>query len=80
MSNPPTDRPLIDLSTLTASATNPAAMVATIDKSLLYGTMSSNMRTTLTGMLTNLNGASAAEKAWSAIYVTMLSPEFATQR
>ncbi|HEU4662428.1 MAG TPA: DUF1800 family protein [Dokdonella sp.] len=80
MTNPPTDRPLLDLSTLTANATNPAAMVATIDHSLLYGTMSSNMRATLTGMLTNLNGASAAEKAWSAIYVTMLSPEFATQR
>lgn len=80
MSNPPTDRPLIDLSALTANSTNPAAMVATIDKSLLYGTMSASMKATLTGMLTNLNGASAAEKAWSAIYVTMLSPEFATQR
>jgi uncharacterized protein (DUF1800 family) len=80
MSNPPTDRPLIDLSALTANSTNPAAMVATIDRSLLYGTMSPAMRATLTGMLTNLNGASAAEKAWSAIYVTMLSPEFATQR
>lgn len=80
MSNPPTDRPLIDLSALTANSTNPAAMVATIDKSLLYGTMSAGMKSTLTGMLTNLNGASAAEKAWSAIYVTMLSPEFATQR
>jgi hypothetical protein len=42
--------------------------------------MSANMKATLTGMLANLNGASAAEKAWSAIYVTMLSPEFATQR
>ncbi|MBA8887892.1 uncharacterized protein (DUF1800 family) [Dokdonella fugitiva] len=80
MSNPPTDRPLIDLSSLTANATSPAAMVATIDKSLLYGTMSANMKATLTGMLANLNGASASEKAWSAIYVTMLSPEFATQR
>jgi uncharacterized protein (DUF1800 family) len=80
MSNPPTDRPLLDLSPLTANATNPGAMVATIDKSLLYGTMSAGMKSTLTGMLTNLNGASAAEKAWSAIYVTMLSPEFATQR
>ena len=80
MSNPPTDRPLIDLSSLTANATSPAAMVATIDKSLLYGTMSANMKATLTSMLANLNGASAAEKAWSAIYVTMLSPEFATQR
>lgn len=80
MSNPPTDRPLIDLSSLTTNATNAAAMVATIDHSLLYGTMSASMKTTLTGMLANLNGASAAEKAWSAIYVTMLSPEFATQR
>jgi len=80
MSNPPTDRPLIDLSSLTANATSPAAMVATIDKSLLYGTMSANMKATLTSMLANLNGASAAEKAWSAIYVTMLTPEFATQR
>ena len=80
MSNPPTDRPLIDLSPLTANAASPAAMVATIDRSLLYGTMSASMKATLTSMLTNLNGASAAEKAWSAIYVTMLSPEFATQR
>jgi hypothetical protein len=38
------------------------------------------MKSTLIGMLTNLNGASAAEKAWSAIYLAMLSPEFATQR
>jgi len=80
MTNPPTDRPLIDLAALTANATNPAAMVATVDRSLLYGTMSQTMRSTLTGMLANLNGASAAEKAWSVIYVTMLSPEFATQR
>jgi uncharacterized protein (DUF1800 family) len=80
MSNPPTDRPLINLSSLTANASNPAAMVATIDRSLLYGTMSASMKSTLIGMLTNLNGASAAEKAWSAIYLAMLSPEFATQR
>ncbi|MGN6520624.1 MAG: DUF1800 domain-containing protein [Dokdonella sp.] len=80
MTNPPSDRPLLDLSSLTANATNPAAMVATIDRSLLYGTMSPVMRATLTGMLTNLNGASAAEKAWSAIYLTILSPEFAAQR
>ncbi|MBA8883780.1 DUF1800 domain-containing protein [Dokdonella fugitiva] len=80
MSNPPTDRPLLDLSPLTANATNPAAMVATIDRSLLYGTMSAGMKATLTSMLTNLNGASAAEKAWSAVYLTILSPEFAAQR
>jgi hypothetical protein len=38
------------------------------------------MKATLTSMLTNLNGASAAEKAWSAVYLTILSPEFAAQR
>ncbi|MHB8448425.1 MAG: DUF1800 domain-containing protein [Rudaea sp.] len=80
MASPPTDRPLIDLSSLTANANNPAAMVATIDGDLFYGGMSTAMQSTLTGMLTNLSGASAQEKAWSAIYIAMLSPEFATQR
>jgi len=80
MTNPPTDRPLLDLSPLTADATHPAGMVATIDGRLLYGTMSPAMRATLTSMLANLNGASANDKAWSALYVTLLSPEFATQR
>jgi hypothetical protein len=48
---------------------------------MLYGSMSSNLQTALTTMLTNLSdGAAASEVAWSAIYVTMLSPEYATQR
>jgi hypothetical protein len=38
------------------------------------------MQSTLNNMLTNLSGATAQEKAWSAIYVAMLSPEFAAQR
>jgi hypothetical protein len=31
-------------------------------------------------MIDNLAGVSANEIAWSAIYLTMLSPEYATQR
>jgi len=44
--------------------------------------MSTNMHTTLETMLngTFSAGATAQEKAWSALYVTVLSPEFATQR
>lgn len=80
MTSPPVDRPLIDLSSLTANANNPAAMVATINADLFYGSMSAATQTAMTNMLANLNGASAQEKAWSAIYVAMLSPEYATQR
>lgn len=79
MTNPRTDRPLIDLSSLTVNANNPAAMVATINSALFYGNMSASMQSTLIGMLTYMN-ASPPEEAWSAIYVAMLSPEFATQR
>lgn len=80
MNNPPTDRPLVNLAALTANANAPAAMVATINERMMYGTMTPAMQAALIGMLTNLNGASAAEKAWSALYVTMLSPDYATQR
>ncbi len=80
MSNPPVDRPLINLSVLTANANNPAAMVETVNQRMLYGSMSPAMRATMVSMVSNLAGASAAEKAWSAIYLTLLSPEYATQR
>ncbi|HMM56732.1 MAG TPA: DUF1800 family protein [Rudaea sp.] len=80
MTNPRTDRPLIDLSSLTVNSNNPAAMVGTLNTALFYGSMSTTMQATMKSMLVNLNGASAQEKAWSAIYVAMLSPEFATQR
>jgi uncharacterized protein (DUF1800 family) len=85
---PPTDRPLIDLSSLTQNAAsdttvNVANIVATINSTMLYGTMSSGMSTSLTTMLTQLKSGGTGgpvEMAWSAIYVTMLSPEYATQR
>ncbi|HEX4482098.1 MAG TPA: DUF1800 family protein [Rudaea sp.] len=85
---PPTDRPLIDLSSLTQNATtdtqvNVPNMVSTINTSMLYGTMSAAMNTSLSNMLTQLKSGGTGgptEMAWSAIYVTMLSPEYATQR
>jgi len=80
MTNPPTDRPLIDLSSLTVNAANSAALVATINAKMLYASMSPTMQLRMTSLVDGLAGASAAEIAWSAIYVTMLSPEYATQR
>lgn len=80
MPSPPTDRPLIDLSSLTVNATDPAALVATLNATLFYGTMSSSMQSALTTMVSGLSSQPAANVAWSAIYVSMLSPEYATQR
>ncbi len=78
---PTTPRPMIDLTTLTANVGTPALMVATINANMLYGTMSSSMQSALSNMIQfGLNGATANEKAWSLIYVTMLSPEYAAQR
>ncbi len=76
----PTDRPLINLASLTVNANNSAALVATINSTMLYGSMSTAMQSRLTSMVDNLAGASNNEIAWSAIYLTMLSPEYATQR
>jgi len=78
MTSPPTDRPLIDLSSLTVDAANPAAMIATINAKLLYGSMSASMQTALDTLIAALG--TDQEKAWSSIYVTMLSPEYAAQR
>lgn len=76
------DRPLIDLSSLTANTSNTLAMVATINANMLYGSMSAKMQTTLNTLLGNLGngGTLPQEMAWSAIYVTLLSPEYAVQR
>ena len=80
MSSAPTDRPLINLSSLTVNAGNSAALVNTINAKMLYGSMSTQMQFRLQSMVDNLPPASAAEIAWSAIYLTMLSPEYASQR
>jgi hypothetical protein len=80
MTGPPTDRPLVNLASLTVNAGNSAALVATINANMLYGSMSASMQAKLGSMVDNLAGATAAEIGWSAIYVTMLSPEYASQR
>lgn len=76
------DRPLIDLSSLVADIGTPSTVADTLNDALLYGTMSTDMHAALVTMLggTFSAGATAQEKAWSALYVTVLSPEFATQR
>ena len=79
MTNPPTDRPLINVTVLANLAT-PALMVDEVNRRMFYGQMSASMRTTLINMLSFMNGASASEKARSLLQIAAMSPEFATQR
>src|SRR6185312_12185895 len=82
MLDPPSDRPLIDLSSLVANISAPPLVADTLNAALLYGTMSTDLHAALVSMLGGTFSAdtTAQEKAWSALYVTVLSPEFATQR
>ena len=81
MSNPPTNRPLLDVAALTAFGTDYAAMVDEVNRRMLYGTMSTGMRTILINAVTFMDGnVSASERARSIIYLVAISPEFAIQR
>jgi uncharacterized protein (DUF1800 family) len=82
MNNPPSDRPLIDLSALEPPlAPDVATIVGTINDRMLYGTMSASMNAHLTTMLNGFSTSTQpAELAWSAVYLTMLSPEYSVQR
>jgi uncharacterized protein (DUF1800 family) len=80
MSNPPTNRPLLNLAPLVALSGDPTAMVAEVNKRMMYGSMSVNMQDVLRNMLIFMDGASATDKARTVVYVTALSPEYAVQR
>lgn len=80
--SPPGDRPLIDMSPLINNINNTTMVIDLINERILYGTMSPGMRTTLTTMLghAGITSDTPFNRAVSALYVTMLSPEFNTQR
>ena len=81
MSNPPSNRPLLDISPLTALGSDHAAMVEEANRRMLYGTMSSGMRTSLINALTFMDAnVSVSERARSIIYLVAISPEYAVQR
>lgn len=80
MSSPPSNRPLLNLAPLVALASDPTAMVAEVNRRMMYGSMTSNMQNVLRNMLIFMDGASAIDKARTVVYVTALSPEYAVQR
>ncbi|SFN46341.1 DUF1800 domain-containing protein [Dokdonella immobilis] len=80
MSSPPSNRPLLNLAPLVALASDPTAMVAEVNRRMMYGSMTTNMQNVLRNMLIFMDGASAIDKARTVVYVTALSPEYAVQR
>ncbi len=81
MTSAPNNRPLLDLAPLTAFGTNYAGMVDEANKRMMYGSMSSGMRTTLINAVTFMaSNISASERARSIIYLVAISPEYAIQR
>ncbi|MBL8297296.1 MAG: DUF1800 domain-containing protein [Rhodanobacteraceae bacterium] len=79
MTNPPTDRPLINVAELSGLSTA-AEMVDLVNRRMFYNQMTASTRTTLLNMLNFMNGATASEKARSLLQIAAMSPEFATQR
>jgi uncharacterized protein (DUF1800 family) len=70
----------IDLSALMLLATTPPALVAQLDHDLMYGSMSTAMTATLTGMVTTLPPANPTGRVVGALQVLLASPEFAIQK
>lgn len=87
--NPPPTRPLVDYSRLipiinTANASTYGQLVDELNMRLMYGSMSSHMRSTLITMLTSQSApttdANRIDRIRQLLRVIVLSPEFAVQK
>jgi uncharacterized protein (DUF1800 family) len=72
---------VLDLSSLTANATNPTAMVATLNQLLCANGMSAQTQQQIESMLTSLPASTTpATAAQAALYLAATSPDAAIQR
>jgi uncharacterized protein (DUF1800 family) len=78
---PATTTIVLDLSALTANATNPAAMVATLNQLLCSGEMSAATQQYITTALTSApSSTTPTALAQMAVYLAVTSPDAAVQR
>jgi uncharacterized protein (DUF1800 family) len=64
---------------LIAAAADNAALIATLDRNLLHGTMPDGLRSNIAGALT-ASGGDARERAMLALYIVAASPAFNIQK
>ncbi|MEO8672753.1 MAG: DUF1800 family protein [Tahibacter sp.] len=70
----------VDLSALAALAGNPGGLVDALNHDLMYGAMSSHMRTTLITMVSQVPASPVYGRVTAALQVLLASPEFAIQK
>jgi hypothetical protein len=77
---PSTDKITLNLSNEQTLAANPAQLVDHLNTVLMAGNMSSSMRTTLINAITQISASNPAERAKTAIYLVINSPEFTVDK
>lgn len=77
---PSSDRITLNLSAEQTMASNPAQLVDHLNTLLMAGGMSSAMRTTLINAVTQIPANNPSERAKTAIYLVINSPEFVVQK
>jgi uncharacterized protein (DUF1800 family) len=76
---PATDRVTLDLSLEQTLASNPTQLVDHLNALLMAGSMSSQMRTRLISAVTAIPASNTTERARTATYLVINSPEFAVE-
>ena len=74
------DAIVLNLSPQVALASNPGALVDSLNTLLMGGQMSSNMRTIVVNAVTQIPAASTLERAQTAVHLIAISPEFVIQK
>lgn len=77
---PSADRITLDLSNEITLASNPTQLVDHLNALLMNGGMSSSMRTTLINAVTQIPASNPTERAHTAVYLVINSPEFTVQK
>jgi uncharacterized protein (DUF1800 family) len=74
------DAIVLDLSAQTALASNPGALVDSLNTLLMSGQMSSNMRSIVVNAVNQIPSANTLERAQTAVHLIVTSPEFVIQK
>ena len=77
---PSADRITLNLSNEQTLASNPTQLVDHLNALLMNGGMSSSMRTTLINAVTQIPASNPTERARTAVYLVINSPEFTVQK
>ena len=70
----------LDLAPLQALADDPSALVDSLDRLLMHGTMSNEMRTSIVGAVNAVAASNTLKRARTAVYLVLTSPQYQVQR